>query len=203
MQMTQLTSPSGQLPKVLLTFFIGGVGSGLLFTWFVTRTVLNNFWFRRQGFWVLPTWKFGLLAGGLFLLGLAGAYALCHCKRWLSFPTYRPITAVLLLAAVAFPFWWLMQLPSLVQFFLVRITLALFLSLALFLVTRQWHSGVAALILVVCMIVSLLASIPDAFVQSFANEWFESLKFVIASSLLSILSGYWLAKSSPTNATPR
>jgi len=78
------------------------------------------------------------------------------------------------------------------QYFMMRLSLALLLSLSLFMVTRRYYILAAILILVAIMVAPLIASLPDGFIQSFPNEWFEALKFVIASTLLCVLSGYWL-----------
>jgi hypothetical protein len=190
--MAHFTSSNKRALRVLLVFFLGGLCSGLLFTWLVSRPSLQTLWFRRQEFWLFPTWKFWLLTGSMFLSGLVGPYALSHWKRWISFPTSRLLLGLILLVAVPVPVWLITQSLPVVQSFLVRVIFALCLSLALFAVTRCWHNWVGALMLMVCTVTPLIASIPHTFLQSFPNEWFEALKFVVASSLLSLLSGYWL-----------
>jgi len=178
--------------RVLLTFFVGGLSSGLLFTFLVSRPSLQALWFHREEFWVIPTWKLSLLTGSMFLVGLAGSYALSHWQGWISYPAFRSLLGLILLVAAAIAAWLVLQSFPLAQFFLLRIILVLFLSLALFWVTRRWLIWISVLMLMVCVSAPFVASIPDTFVRPFPNEWFEALKFVITSSLISLLSSYWL-----------
>ena len=183
--------------KVLCAFFIGSVFSGLIFAWSVTRPALQSFWFRSEEFWIFPTGKLWLLAAGLFLLNLAGPYFVAHLNKWLSFCAYRLFIGAMLIVLVPASVWLIEPLPALAQLLLFRFALALTLSLILFIITRRWYSGLAAIILVISLTASLIAGIPYAFLKSVPPEWFEVSKFFVSSSLLALLFGYWLVKSSP------
>ena len=181
------------LQRGLANFFFGGVCSGLLFTILVTRPHLLSLWFYTREFWVLPTWKLWLLTIGMFLVGLALGYALAHFRGIVAFPSSRLLPGLALLSATALlPGLFVRSSDPIIQFVMTRLILASLLSVSLFTVTRQYHVVLSILILVVIVVAPLIASLPDSFIQSFPNEWFEALKFVIASTLLCGLSGYWL-----------
>lgn len=187
--------------KVLLAFFVSGTGSGVCFAWLITRKSIYDFWFTIEGMWVFTTWKFWFLTDLLFLLGLASAYIVSRLQGWLflsAIPWYRLLLAITMIAAVPALGGLPIIAPLLVQFFLIRVIVALFLSLALFALTQQWYKQVVALIVIVCLVTTLVASIPDAMIGPLSYEWFEALQFCIGSSLLTALSGYWLVKSTPT-----
>jgi len=192
MDLTQSKTRRKLLLRGLVTFAFGGVLSGLLFTFLVTRPNLQTLWFHTQEFWVIPTLKLWLLTIFMFLVGLAFAYSLGHLKGFVAFPVSRLLLGLLLLAAASLLPVLLTRLTPIMQYFMMRLSLALLLSLSLFMVTRRYYILAAILILVAIMVAPLIASLPDGFIQSFPNEWFEALKFVIASTLLCVLSGYWL-----------
>jgi hypothetical protein len=185
------------LQRGLANFFFGGVCSGLLFTIVVTRPHLLRLWFYTQEFWILPTWKLWLLTIGMFLVGLALGYALSHFGGIVAFPSSRLVSGLTLLGATALlPGLFVRSSDPIIQFVMTRLILASLLSVSLFAVTRQYYVVLAIFILVVIIVAPLVASLPDGFIKSFPNEWFEALKFVIASTLLCVLSGYWLIVSS-------
>ncbi len=196
MQMNDGRLQSPILWKVLCAFFIGSVLSSLIFAWCVSRPSLQSFWFRTEEFWIFPTRKLWLLAAGLFFLNLAGSYLIAHVNKWLSFSGYRLIIGVTLVALVPVMVWSIEPLPALAQLLLFKFALALILSVALSVITRRWYSSLAIAMLIVSLTASLIAGVPYVFISSVRTEWFEVSKFFANSSLLSLLSGYWLAKSS-------
>lgn len=184
------------LGKVLCAFLIGSLFSGIFFAWCVTRPALQGLWFRTEEFWIFPTGKLWLLASGLFLLNLAGPYVVAHLNKWLSFSVSRLIIATLLIALIPASVRLIEPLPAVTQLLLFRFTVALVLSLMLFVITQRWYNSLAVTMLVVSLTASLIAGIPYAFLRSLPPEWFEALRFFLSSSLLALLFGYWLVKSS-------
>src|SRR3989442_1418921 len=196
MQMNHGRLESQILWKVLCAFFIGSVLSSLIFAWCVSKASLQSLWFRSEEFWIFPTRKLLLLAAGLFFLNLAGSYLVAHVNKWLSFSAYRLILGVMLVALVPVMVWLIEPLPALTQLLLVKFALALILSVAVSVITRRWYSSLAIAMLIVSLTASLIAGIPYAFISSVPTEWYEVSKFFANSSLLALLSGYWLARSS-------
>jgi len=132
----------------------------------------------------------------MFLLALALGYALSNFGGIVAFPSSRLLSGLALLGATALlPGLFVRSSGPIIQFVMTRLILASLLSVSLFTVTRQYHIVPAILMLVVIIVAPLIASLPDGLIQSFPNEWFEALKFVIASTLLCVLSGYWLIVS--------
>lgn len=182
--------------KVPCTFFIAGVLSSLVFAWCVTRHSLQSIWFHSEEFWVFPTATFWLLAGGLFFLNLLASYLIAHLNEWVPFSPYRLVGGTLVLAVLPAAMWMTASMPPLSQFLIFRFLLAIVLSLMLYIITRKWHSGLALALLAVSLLASLIAGMPYAIFSSIPNEWFEASKFFVNSTFLSVLFGYWLAKSS-------
>jgi uncharacterized metal-binding protein len=86
-------------------------------------------------------------------------------------------------------------MPIPLEFFLFRSLLALILAGALVVITQRWYWGIASLMLAVAVATPLLASVQYAVVGAVSAEWFEISEFLAGSLLLSVLFGYWLAKS--------
>ena len=183
--------------RVLCAFFIGSALSGLFFAWCVTRPSLQGYWFRTEEIWTLPTRKLWLLATGLFFLNLVGSCFIAHLKRWLSFSASRLIIGGTLFALVPVLVWLMEPMSALSQLVLFRFTLALVISLTLWVITRRWYWSLATLILLGSLTTPLIASIPYPFLKSVSFESFEVSKFFVSSSLLALLFGFWLVKSSP------
>jgi hypothetical protein len=132
----------------------------------------------------------------MFVGGLALGYALSHFGSIVAFPPSRLICGLVLLGAGALlPNLFVNISDPIAQFVITRLILATLLSVALFAVTRQYYVVLATFILVVIIVAPLIASLPDGLIQSFPNEWLEALKFMFASTLLCVLSGYWLIVS--------
>ena len=114
----------------------------------------------------------------------------------MAFPYSRLLGGLILLGVTAFlPGLFVRSSDPIIQFVLTRLILASLLSGSLFIVTRRYYVVPAIFILVIIIVAPLIASLPDGLIQPFPNQWFEALKFVIASTLLCVLSGYWLIAS--------
>ena len=182
--------------RILCTFVIASVLSGVFLGWWATRPELQSLWFNNVEFWTVPTVKFWLLASALFFLNLAIPYLVAWLRNWLSFSAYRSIIGGALIASSLMSLWWIERLPALAQFLLFRFALVLVLTLALLVISQKWYWTIAILMLVGSLMTPLIASIPYAFAKSVPPEWFEVSKFFVSSVLLSGLFGYWLVKSS-------
>jgi hypothetical protein len=70
------------------------------------------------------------------------------------------------------------------------------LVIILYLVSGRWDGVVAPLIVLTNIIVTLLVSIPDLFLQrSLSIIVFQSLKALLSSGALASLTGLWLARA--------
>jgi hypothetical protein len=182
--------------RILCAFFIGSLLTGLIFAWCVTRPALQSFWFRTEEIWTFPTRKLWLLTIALFFLNLSGPYIIAHLKGWLSFSAFRLIIAGALVGLIPVLFCLSEPLPNLWQILLFRFTLALVVSLALLIITHRWYWGLAALMLFGSLATPIIAGLPYALFKPIRFDWFEVAKFFVNSSLLAVLFGYWLVKSS-------
>lgn len=192
-----------RLLTVTALFLIGGVVGSLTFAWGVTRQNFHDMWFRLQEFWVFPTRALRLFATGIFFLSLAAPYSVAHMKKWLSFPARRLLIAFGLFALLPVFVWLTEPLFPLTQYMVSRIALAALLSLMLFAISHRWYTGLAAVIFFVALLSSVLAAIPYLFLQRISPEWYEVSKYVVTSTLLAGVFGYWLARAPrlPTTTT--
>lgn len=185
--------------KVVLTFLGAGSISGFGFGLIVTRTTHRHLWVTKKEWWLFPTWKYWLVAVCSLIVALVVAYVISLRQRWLSSEKGRwhdKLVALLLLSAIFPVLTWLVDFGPSYGFIFVSITLATLVSLSLWAVTRVWDRRVATLILVVCLLRTPLASIPDALmIRPMPGIWFDAFRFFIVLSLISGLSGYWLARS--------
>jgi hypothetical protein len=181
--------------RVLYVFIITNLFTGSIFAWIVSRPRLRDLWFHYAEYWVLPTKKVSLLAGGLFFLNLATAYLVAYIKKWLHFPKFRLILAAVVIAALPLLVWLNEPLPLLLQFFLFRIVLVLLLTVALLVITQKWYWGITSLMLATAVASPLLGALPYAVFEFVSPEWFEISQFLFSSVLLSALFGCWLIKT--------
>ena len=86
-------------------------------------------------------------------------------------------------------------MPIPLEFFLFRSLLASILAGTLVVITHRWYWGIASLMLAVAVATPLLASVQYAVVGPLSAEWSRYRSFLAGSLLLSVLFGYWLAKS--------
>jgi len=186
-----------QSAKVLCAFMVGNVVTAVFFVWCVTRPALQDYWFRTEEIWTFPTGKLWLLSTGLFVLNLVGAYSIAHLKGWLSFPANRLIIGAIVITFAPGSIWFIGPRSALAQVLLFRFMLAILLSLALVVITKNWYWSLAILMLVSSLATPLVAGLPHVLFKSIRFEWFEVSKFFVNSLLLSVFSGYWLVKSSP------
>lgn len=188
------------LQKVLITFLAGGLASGVGFGWFVTREELRNVWFVKQGIFVSPTWRFWVFTSLIFFFAQTASWTLSYVNGWLPFQVQscaRAFMALLLFASLPVmlhsP---VLSVPILGSFLIAPVVVASFLSLALFGITGKWQGRAASGIMLASFVITPLANIPDAIMGSPGRvDVFEAVRFLIGSSLLSMLTGYWIAKS--------
>jgi len=77
---------TGITVKVVFTFAIVSLVTGLLFALVASRPALQGVWFRYEEYLVLRTTKLSLLATSMFCLSQAVAYLIAHTSKWLTFP---------------------------------------------------------------------------------------------------------------------
>jgi hypothetical protein len=186
---------TGITVKVVFTFAIVSFVTGLLFALVASRPALEGVWFRYEEYLVLPTTKLLLLATSMFCLSQAVAYLIAHTRKWLTFSSTRLIVGVVVIATLPVVARLVESMPIPLEFFLFRSLLALILAGALVVITQRWYWGIASLMLAVAVATPLLASVQYAVVGAVSAEWFEISEFLAGSLLLSVLFGYWLAKS--------
>jgi hypothetical protein len=186
-----------KLSKIVLAFSFCGVAAGLVFAALTTRPAAQRFWFSVSEWWIVPTWRYWLLAEALFVLAISGAYWWARSKSWLP-PRARSrfnLWAVALWSGgVAVILLWLYQLPAFalpIYFFLIPAALVTIL----YGFSGRWDGGVATLIVLTNVVVTLVASIPDLLLtSSLSLPVFQSLKAVLSSGTLATLTGLWFAR---------
>jgi hypothetical protein len=186
-----------RLNKIVFAFLCFGVAAGLVFVALTARPAWQSFWFTVSEWWIVPTWRYWLLAEALFVIAVLGAYFWARSKSWLrprTTPTFNSWIVVLSASGVAVILLWLYQLPTLTlpTYFLV---MPAALVTLLYVFSGRWDWLVAALILLTNVLVTLLASIPDLLLtNSLSLEVFQSLKAILNSGALAGLTGLWLAR---------
>src|SRR5690242_16402920 len=181
--------------KVILTFITTSLIAGSIFAILVSRPKLQRFWFLYHAYWVIPTKKLFLLACVLFFLSLAIAFLIAQAKDWFSFSIFRLVIGAVIIAAVPFSVWLVEPTAPLLQYFLFRMAVVLFLSVTLFVVTRRWFWGIAGLMFVTAGATPLLGALPYTVFASATPEWFEISEFVFGSLVLAALCALWLTNS--------
>jgi hypothetical protein len=186
-----------KLTKIVLAFLCCGVAAGLAFAALTARPAWQNLWFSVSEWWIVPTWRYWLLAEALFGVAISGAYVWARSKGWLRPPTrsrFNVWTVVLITSPVAVILLWLYHLPTfaLSISFLVLPTALVFV---LYVFSERLDTLVATLIVVANVLVTLLVSLPDLFLtSSLPIVVFQSLKAVLSSGALASLTGLWLAR---------
>jgi hypothetical protein len=129
-------------------------------------------------------------------MNLVSSSLIVYLNKWLPFSTYRSIFAGTLFAIVPISVWLSESLSALSQLLVIRLTLALAVSLMALVITRKWYWHLAALMVVLSLATPIIGGIPYGLFTSIPLQWFEVSKFFVSSFFLSGLFGYWLVKSS-------
>ena len=200
--LAQISIPDmSNLNKIVLTFLFCGVAAGLAFAALTTRPALQSSWFSVSEWWIVPTWRYWLLAQTLFVLAISGAYLWARSKSWLvpqARSKFRLWALVLGIGGIGVILLLTYQLPALalpINFLLIPAALVI----VLYIFSGRWDGVAATLIVLINIVVTLLASIPDLLLTSFSLVAFQSLKAVLSSGTLAGLSGLWLARGARTS----
>jgi hypothetical protein len=185
------------MKKIVLIFFAGGTVAGVFFAALISQPGLNHIWFTKTDWWLLPTPSYWFLVAGLFFIGFTVSYLIAVFQGWLLFPNpwYRGVLAIC--CATVIPgilIFFATSGTSLISVVLTPIVVGLFLSAALFVLSRKWYKLPTALMVTVYLVAPIIADIPNLFVSG-GYMWFDAITFVIRSSLLLALCGWWLAKA--------
>jgi hypothetical protein len=182
--------------RTIGAFIVGGILASILFSWFVSRYNLSSIWFEKSEWWIYPTRYFWALATGAFFLGFFASYLVSIFNGWCRSATWtRMLFALCVMALLPFILS-ILSRPglSIGGLLLSPIAVALFLSFALFLLTRRWYTLPAALIALVYLIAPLLADVPNLFFSG-GYRWFDAVAFFLRCTFLMALCGWWIART--------
>jgi hypothetical protein len=193
------------LGKIVLVFLFCGVAAGLAFAALTTPRGWQGCWFFVSEWWIVPTWRYWLLAEALFVLAISSAYLWARSKSWL-FPWTRSKLSfwavVLWTSGVAVILLCVFQLPALALLIYFLLMPAALVTI-LYMFSGRWDGLVAILIVLTNVFVTLMASIPDLLLtSSLSIPMFQSLKAVLGSAALAGLTGLWLARGTTDSPTP-
>jgi hypothetical protein len=190
--------------RVLVTFLVGGLTSGVLFAWAHTRPSLQPYWYLRGDQFTTPRYtSFGAFTISL-VLGLASAYCVALSRQWLTGPSGKRwswlLAAGITIGAAAPVLYFLSPLMhgllGMNWYFTVEplVFLAL-LSLSLCLLTRNLRLLPLAFAWNVAFAVGSLALVYAAVHSSYVNSKIERYEFVTSSilgSMVGLSFGAWL-----------
>jgi hypothetical protein len=190
--------------RVLVTFLVGGLTSGVLFAWIHTRPSLQPYWFLKGDQFTMPRYSSFAAFIVSLIVGLASAYSVALSRQWLSAPSgkrwTRLVAAGITIGAAAPGLYFLSPLGrslfGLNWYFTVEPLMFLaLLSLSLCLLTRSLRLLPLAFAWNVAFAVGSLALVYAAVHSSYVtitNDRYEFVTSSILESMVGLSFGGWL-----------
>jgi hypothetical protein len=184
-------------------FLAGGVVAGLVVILVSTLSNLQPVFFNRVEKWVVPTSTFWIT---VLLILTAAQVVSYYVARANGLRLFSPkpervrwfavcLGLVILILVLKDSFQPINADPVISSLVVFPVLVGLGTGLAMYLVTAIWHGWVVLVMIVVTVLATLFANLPDMLSLSMPYQLFEGLRFTLGAAGLSALIGYWFAKS--------
>jgi hypothetical protein len=186
--------------RVVLSFFAGGLASGFVFAWAISRPSLQQFWYIKGDKFLIPRFTYYTAFGLIFLLGLATSYGVARFRRWLVanvVSSTNLFRSALIIGASASALYFVIRLmePRILEWELIIGPLAFLavLSVAFSVATRTlrllpivfvWNGIFGAAGIVMIYAIGKFAHPP--------TEWYDFVQWPILESMLALSFGNWI-----------
>ena len=185
---------------VVGAFLVGGALSGLLLAWLITLPRLQQFFFVKGDKFLIPRYSYWFAFSLIQLFGLALAYSICCCRKWLT-ARREPGRLVLIALIVGLVTPALRSLTPLMNshiglywdFVVAPLLFLVLLSVALCLLTRSLRLLAWAFVLNVLFVATGFVFVYAVLKMSAgANEWYDFVQWPILEAMMGLSFGTWI-----------
>ncbi len=184
----------------VLSFFAGGLVSGFVFAWVISRPSLQQFWYIKGDKFLIPRSTYYTAFGLIFVLGLVTSYGIARFRCWLvanvGSSTEWFVSALIIgTSAPALHFAIRLLEPRILEweFIIGPLAFLALLSVALAVATRTLR-----LLPIVFVWNGIFAAGGIAMIYAVgefihpATDWYDFIQWPILESMLALSSGNWI-----------
>lgn len=185
-------------------FFAGGLVAGFVVTVVSSLPYLEAFFFKHVEKWVVPTRTFWITALLVLTVAEVVSYHVARANRLRLF-SLKPervrwfalcLALVIVIFGLKDSFQPLNTDPVIASLVMIPVLVGLSTGLMMYILTATWHLWIVLAMILVPVLATVFANLPDMLSLSMPFQLFEGLRFTLGAATLSALIGYWFAKSS-------